>query len=175
MFEKARHYDDFGKFCEIRQKSLDALKPDEECVGELECVRTGPCAAERKSLDDYCGPAEYQCKLYFTKQGSIPDEYEALLEAAIRLKERSLTGLDVDESQCALWEVDSLIAFSRAERIVQARRDAPKDDDDKGQPGRGWDKGDSTAFAWTKEQIDDMDNSRRRRDDFLKRRQGRKK
>ena len=151
---------------------------DDECVGEHQCVIDGPCALNRKTLDEYCGRGERQCPLYFTKDSSVPDEYEALLEAAVRLKERSLNKQSIDEDALLFHEIHAYTVFSRAERIADKRKQerdaADADKPTKGEPGRGIKPGDSTAFAWSPEQLKEMDEQRRRREQLEKERRARR-
>lgn len=167
LFEKAAGYDDFQHFCLERIRSLRKLKTHEECKGEHHCTTSvdGVCVVNQTTLDKFCGRKPNQCGLYFTKRSSTPHEYEALLEAAIRLKERGFNDLPVNESDLMWFEIMSMEIFNRAERIhdnEKADRDQT-DDKQKGVPGRGMSKGDSTAFAWTPEQLAQIDEQRRRR------------
>lgn len=107
--------------------------------------------------------------LYFTKPESVPKPYEALLEAALRLKERVADGLPVRDRDFSQWELESFRYFNRAERIVQIKRDEEDQDEreknssKKNQPGRGWESGDSLAFKWTDDQKREMYEAQNRR------------
>jgi hypothetical protein len=98
----------------------------------------------------------------------VPKPYEALLEAALRIKERVADGLPVRDRDFAQWELDAFRYFNRAERIVQIKRDEDQDADreknaPKNQPGRGWESGDSLAFKWTDDQKREMYEAQARR------------
>ncbi len=146
------------------------MKTKEECPGEFVCTtdnERGICARQGLSIETKCKAD--RCHLFFTKRGSTPLQYEAPLEAAIRLLERKLSDFENNEEELPLYEVRAKIEFDRASRIVEnereEEREAKRDEKDKqGQPGRGFNKGDSTAFAWTDEQLKEMYEARERRE-----------
>lgn len=107
----------------------------------------------------------------------MPRQYEALLDAAIRLKEAQLGKIarDADDVPLSIWELEAFLTFERADRIVQNEK-YEKDDDDsaknnkRSQGFRG--KGSSSAFDFTDEQLRKMYEERNRREEARKRSAG---
>ena len=102
----------------------------------------------------------------------MPKKYEALLDAAINLKERQLSKLARDEDDVMLshWEIEAFLCFERADRIVQNEK-YEKDDDDakKNERSKGFrGKGNSKAFDSTDEQLRQMYLERNKRDEKRK-------
>lgn len=155
------------------------MKSSETCPGERVCTTSlelGECAKRRVSLEEHC--RRDRCHLFFTKvPDSVPRQYEALLDAAIRLKEAQLGKIarDADDVPLSIWELEAFLTFERADRIVQNEK-YEKDDDDsaknnkRSQGFRG--KGSSSAFDFTDEQLRKMYEERNRREEARKRSAG---
>lgn len=109
------------------------------------------------TLEEHC--RHDRCKLFFTKRDSTPKQYEALLEAAVRMKEASLSSfaMDSDEVPMTIWEREALIVFERADRIFENERaEKDKDENDKTKKKRHFNPGTSSAFKYSDEQLRQM-------------------
>lgn len=141
------------------------MKIHQECPGEFACendLEVGEAARRQVERKAICHRNEGGCHLYFTKQESTPMEYHALLEAAVRLKERKLSLLDLYEPSFE-FEETALIVFDRADRIVTNEK--YQDDEDKEKPKKSFKKGDSSAFNYSDEQLREMYAAKQRKED----------
>lgn len=172
QFEEADGYESFQEFCIERKEKLDNLKQDEQCPGEIICTtseKEGVCKRLNVNLQDYC--KRDRCKLFYTKADSTPVQYVALLETAIRQTERKLSDFEITDEGLSLFEYEAKIVFDRAHRIAENKKyenerdeqNSQQPNNTKGQPGRGFIKGDSDAFNFTPEQREQMFAARQRR------------
>lgn len=107
------------------------MKPKEQCPGEKTCTTKGIIADRLgATLENFCHSRDDGCKLFFTKPGTVPTEFAALLEAANELKELQLDGLlDSSMSKRPAWKVEAYKSQERVMRRVEYEESPTYDND----------------------------------------------
>lgn len=111
------------------------------------------CFTENTTLDIYCRPD--RCKLFYTKEGATPVEFNGLLQAAQILGERSKRGLELFELTFPFWAIESYKANERALEKAEAEYTAKQNEDEEDDSLSISKGGDSDAFAAIEEQFKD--------------------
>lgn len=101
----------------------------------------------KTTIEDHCN--ESDCKFFYTKDGTIPDEFLALHQAAMILLERDKKGLEKREDSFPFWAIEGYKvdgrAFDRAEADYNESRNKPEGEEN---DALGMDKpGDTDVFA----------------------------
>jgi hypothetical protein len=73
---------------------------------------------EGETLETYCNSD--RCKFYHTKPGTIPDEYMALLDGAITLRQERLAGNSPRKTKIKFWKYRAYILAEYARALVTA-------------------------------------------------------
>jgi hypothetical protein len=161
-----------------RARATFRLKPRERCPGEIICTNDpidGVISRMNgETLETYCKPT--RCKLYWTKEGTIPTEFTGMFEAAMMLREARLGKLRDEfkylERTFPGWAVSAYKAAERSFRTAEAEINAetPEERQEREEGGgrRFADGGDSDAFARIEARIKQAREAAEQRDDWEK-------
>jgi hypothetical protein len=105
-----------------RQRALSELTTKDRCPGEKICV-SDPYEGiisqmEGETLETYCNPK--CCRLYHTKKGVIPVDYEAFLEAAVTIRQERLAGNPPRKLKEKYWRYRAYMFLEYARYLIRA-------------------------------------------------------